>query len=87
MLAEEARRGGFDGIVCGHIHSANMREIDGLAYVNTGDWVESCTAVVERDDGALQLIDWAAARRRRALLQVMRADPWASAAAAAGRRR
>jgi UDP-2,3-diacylglucosamine pyrophosphatase LpxH len=75
VLTEEARRGGYDGIVCGHIHSANMREIDGLAYVNTGDWVESCTAVVEREDGALQLIDWAAVRRRRALLQVMRADP------------
>jgi hypothetical protein len=65
VLAEEARRGGYDGIICGHIHAANLREIDGLAYVNTGDWVESCTAVAERDDGTLELIDWAAVVRRR----------------------
>ncbi len=65
VLAEEARRGGYDGIVCGHIHNASMRRIGDLDYINTGDWVESCTAVVERMDGTLELIDWAAETRNR----------------------
>ncbi|SNR60673.1 UDP-2,3-diacylglucosamine diphosphatase [Puniceibacterium sediminis] len=65
VLADEARRKGFDGIVCGHIHSACIRQIDGLDYINTGDWVESCTAVVESMDGTLHLIDWAAEMRAR----------------------
>ncbi|ASM72298.1 MULTISPECIES: UDP-2,3-diacylglucosamine diphosphatase [Roseobacteraceae] len=59
VLADEARRNGYDGVVCGHIHSACIRKIDGLDYINTGDWVESCTAVVEHMDGSLHLIDWA----------------------------
>ena len=62
-LAEEARRRGCEGVVCGHIHKAEMRSIGGIAYVNDGDWVESCTAVVEHADGRLELIDWAAARQ------------------------
>jgi UDP-2,3-diacylglucosamine pyrophosphatase LpxH len=57
-LAEEARRRGVDGVVCGHIHHAKMRRIGDILYVNDGDWVESCTAVVERHDGALELIAW-----------------------------
>jgi UDP-2,3-diacylglucosamine pyrophosphatase LpxH len=57
-LAAEARRQGVDGVVCGHIHHAQMREIDGILYNNTGDWVESCTALVEDFDGDLQLIHW-----------------------------
>jgi UDP-2,3-diacylglucosamine pyrophosphatase LpxH len=59
-LAGEARRRGFDGVVCGHIHHAEMRDVGGVLYVNDGDWVESCTALVEHDDGRLELIDWAA---------------------------
>lgn len=65
VLGEAARSKGYDGVICGHIHTAAMREIDGIEYVNTGDWVESCTAVVEREDGSLHLLDWAAAKRRR----------------------
>ncbi|MBE1297452.1 UDP-2,3-diacylglucosamine diphosphatase [Phycobacter azelaicus] len=64
VLTAEARRGGYDGVICGHIHSAAIRDIDEISYVNTGDWVESCTAVVEMDDGRLTLIDWARAERR-----------------------
>lgn len=67
VLTEEARRGGYDGIICGHIHSANMRRIGEMEYVNTGDWVESCTAVVEHSDGSLHLIDWAATLREQTL--------------------
>ncbi len=59
-LAGEARRRGFDGVVCGHIHHAEMRKVDGVLYINSGDWVESCTALVEHHDGRLELIDWAA---------------------------
>ncbi|WP_428392407.1 UDP-2,3-diacylglucosamine diphosphatase [Lichenicoccus sp.] len=62
-LADEARRRGLDGVVCGHIHHAEMREIDGILYVNDGDWVESCTALVEHPDGRLELIDWAERNR------------------------
>jgi UDP-2,3-diacylglucosamine pyrophosphatase LpxH len=59
-LTAEAARRGFDGVVCGHIHHAEMRNIDGRIYINDGDWVESCTAVVEHADGRLELVEWAA---------------------------
>ncbi|ETX30259.1 UDP-2,3-diacylglucosamine diphosphatase [Roseivivax isoporae] len=72
VLTAEARRGGYDGVVCGHIHAAAMRRIGDLDYVNTGDWVESCTAVVEHPDGRLQLIDWAEEIRARAALEADR---------------
>ena len=62
-VAGEARRRGFDGVVCGHIHHAEMREVGGVLYLNDGDWVESCTALVEHSDGRLELIDWAALNR------------------------
>lgn len=58
-LSGEARRCQVDGIVCGHIHHATMRVMDGVHYVNTGDWVESCTAIAEHHDGSLHLIKWA----------------------------
>lgn len=58
IVAEEARKSEVDGVICGHIHHAVMEDIDGIHYVNTGDWVESCTAVVERHDGTLEMITW-----------------------------
>ena len=58
-LATEARRRGLDGVVCGHIHHAEMRMVQGVLYINDGDWVESCTALVEHADGRLELVDWA----------------------------
>ena len=45
-------------MVCGHIHHAELRRIGGILYCNSGDWVESCTALVEHFDGRLELIDW-----------------------------
>jgi hypothetical protein len=51
-------------VVCGHIHWAALKEVDGLTYINCGDWVDSCTAIVEHFDGRLELIDWGAARVR-----------------------
>ena len=62
-LAGEAKRRGFDGVVCGHIHHAEMRTVNGVLYLNDGDWVESCTALVEHMDGRLELVDWAALNR------------------------
>ena len=56
-LVAEARAGGFDGVVCGHIHKAEKRMIEDIEYLNCGDWVESCTALVEHDDGRIELVD------------------------------
>lgn len=53
-----ARERGLDGVICGHIHWAAIREIDELLYVNCGDWVDSCTAIVEHLNGQLELIEW-----------------------------
>lgn len=57
-LAVEARRRGVDGMICGHIHQAEVREMHGVLYCNCGDWVESCTALVEHHDGGLELLRW-----------------------------
>jgi UDP-2,3-diacylglucosamine pyrophosphatase LpxH len=62
-LATEAKRRGLDGVVCGHIHHAEMRSVHGVLYMNDGDWVESCTALVEHADGRFELLDWAAESR------------------------
>jgi UDP-2,3-diacylglucosamine pyrophosphatase LpxH len=61
-LAEEARRRGCQGVVCGHIHKAAIRDVDGVLYCNDGDWVESCTALVEHPDGRLEILEWARLR-------------------------
>ena len=82
-LADEARRRGVDGVVCGHIHQAEMRDIEGVLYVNDGDWVESCTALVEHADGRLELIDWAARRRLSFLADRNRGSQGLQAAAVA----
>ena len=57
-VAREARRRGVHGVVCGHIHHAELRDIDGILYANDGDWVESLTALVEHGDGRLEILDW-----------------------------
>jgi UDP-2,3-diacylglucosamine pyrophosphatase LpxH len=58
VVAAEARRRGVDGIICGHIHHAEVRPLDGVLYCNCGDWVESCTALVEHHDGRLEVLRW-----------------------------
>jgi UDP-2,3-diacylglucosamine pyrophosphatase LpxH len=57
-VAREAKRRGADGVVCGHIHHAAKRSIDGVDYMNCGDWVESCTALAERLDGTIEVLRW-----------------------------
>jgi UDP-2,3-diacylglucosamine pyrophosphatase LpxH len=63
-LAAEARRHDADGVICGHIHYAVIRDEAGMRYMNCGDWVESCTALVEHDDGHFEIITWADAVRK-----------------------
>ena len=57
-VAYEARRSEVDGLVCGHIHHAEIRDINGVLYCNDGDWVENCTAMVEHRDGSLEILHW-----------------------------
>ena len=57
-LAVEARRRGVQGVICGHIHRAEITTIDGVTYCNDGDWVESCTALTEDFSGNLRLLRW-----------------------------
>ena len=54
----EAQRHGVEGVICGHIHHAEISKINGVDYHNCGDWVESCTALVEKDDGKMEIIYW-----------------------------
>lgn len=57
-VADDARRRGFDGHICGHIHYGQLRQISGVLYLNDGDWVEHCTALVEDHTGVMALIHW-----------------------------
>ncbi len=57
-VAQEARERRLDGVVCGHIHHATIRHLDGIVYMNDGDWVESCTALVENGRGAMEILHW-----------------------------
>ena len=59
VVAHEAGQRGVDGVVCGHIHNAEMRDIGGIQYYNDGDWVEGCTALVEHFDGRMEVLHWA----------------------------
>ena len=56
--AHAAVRRGLDGVICGHIHHAALRDLHGVLYGNDGDWVESCTALVEHLDGTLEILRW-----------------------------
>ena len=58
-VAHAASERGADGVVCGHIHTAEIRQIGDVTYYNDGDWVESCTALVEQFDGRIEILDWA----------------------------
>jgi UDP-2,3-diacylglucosamine pyrophosphatase LpxH len=57
-LAAYCRKRDFDGVICGHIHHAEIKEIDGVVYMNDGDWVESMTALVEHHDGRWEIVTW-----------------------------
>ena len=57
-LAHECNKRGLDGVVCGHIHHAEISRVSGIDYLNCGDWVESCTALIEHQDGHIELYRW-----------------------------
>jgi UDP-2,3-diacylglucosamine pyrophosphatase LpxH len=70
LLIEHAREQGFEGVICGHVHRPEIRRLeDDFFYINTGDWVENCTAVIEHFDGSLELIYW------EPLLEMERTEP------------
>lgn len=60
LLLRHARERKVDGVICGHIHAAAIREAGGVVYINCGDWVDSCTAIVEHQDGRMELVHWGA---------------------------
>jgi UDP-2,3-diacylglucosamine pyrophosphatase LpxH len=61
-VAHYVKERGVDGVICGHIHAAAVKELDGIRYINCGDWVDSCTAIVEHPDGCMELVDWGLGR-------------------------
>jgi len=65
-IAHECTKRGFNGVICGHIHHAEIRQMGDVEYMNCGDWVESCTALVEEPDGSFKIIDWAQVKREAA---------------------
>ena len=67
VVARAAAERHVDGVVCGHIHSAEIRQFGEIVYYNDGDWVESCTALVEHEDGRIEIIDWAERKRIEAM--------------------
>ena len=68
-VAHAARERGADGVVCGHIHCAEIRQFGDITYYNDGDWVESCTALVEHADGRMEILDWAEKVRAEAIAE------------------
>ena len=66
IVAREAEMRGVDGVVCGHIHHAEIRQIGGVLYLNDGDWVESCSALVEDARGNMEILRWADPQQRHA---------------------
>ena len=64
-VARAAKERGVDGVVCGHIHTAEHRMIDGIEYWNDGDWVEGCNALVEHHDGRMEILHWPDEIKRR----------------------
>ena len=58
QIVKLAKTKGFDGVMCGHIHTPDDKVIDGVHYVNSGDWVESMTAIVEKQDGTLEVLEY-----------------------------
>lgn len=79
-VARAAKERGVDGVVCGHIHTAEHRMIDGIEYWNDGDWVEGCNALVEHADGRMEILHWPAEIAKREAEAAAAAEAEASAA-------
>jgi len=74
-IVSTLRGEGLDGVICGHIHHAEIKDMEGFLYVNTGDFVESCTAIVEHRNGSLELVRWRKAEARLAEEEALEAIP------------
>lgn len=72
-LATETRKRGLDGVICGHIHRSGIEMVDGVLYCNDGDWVESCTTLVEDYSGHLSLLRWT--ETREVMIAANRSEP------------
>lgn len=57
-VVHSVKQRGLDGVICGHIHTPAIKRVDGVVYINCGDWVDSCTAIVEHYDGRMELVRW-----------------------------
>jgi UDP-2,3-diacylglucosamine pyrophosphatase LpxH len=73
-LATEAAKKGLDGVICGHIHKPEIRDIGGITYCNDGDWVESLSALVEEPSGELRIVTWQEIMQRKKHLQTQESD-------------
>ena len=65
----------MDGVICGHIHHAESRKIGKIDYLNCGDWVESCTALVENINGEMQLVNWSCSQKIKELVESINKNP------------
>ncbi|ESQ15899.1 MAG TPA: UDP-2,3-diacylglucosamine diphosphatase [Chromatiaceae bacterium] len=65
-VVQAVKQRDVDGVICGHIHAAAIKDLEGITYINCGDWVDSCTAIVEHRDGRMELIEWGLAPRQTA---------------------
>ena len=74
-VARYVKERGVDGDICGHIHAAAIKEIDGITYINCGDWVDSCTAILEHTDGRMELIEWGVQQEEGEPMPVQRPRP------------
>jgi len=77
-LAQEARRHDAEGVICGHIHHAAMHDKFGVRYINCGDWVESCTAIAEHEDGRMEIITWTDAAAKQQVQELLAMKPKAA---------
>ena len=82
VVARAAAQRNVDGVVCGHIHTAEFRDIDGVEYWNDGDWVEGCNALVEHEDGRMEILHWPEEMARREAAEQAAAESGKMAAAA-----
>jgi len=62
-VVRDVKGRGYDGVICGHIHAATIKQIEGVTYINCGDRVDSCTAIVEHFDGRMELVEWGVSAR------------------------
>ena len=74
-ISDAASKRKMDGVICGHIHHAESRKIGKVDYLNCGDWVESCTALVENINGDMQLVNWSCSKKIKELLENFNTKP------------